>query len=84
MLHLKTPLPVLDLANAHEWRMSHHSASLSNRGVSEGLLRTERSPSSVVRSSALPSPLESAKPGEAPKVTLRLTRWPVLGRIKVA
>lgn len=84
MLHLKMPLPVLDFANAHAWRMSHHSASPSNRGVSEGLLCAERNPSSGVRSSARPLPLDFAEAGKAPKVTLRLTRWPVLGRIKVA
>ena len=90
MLHLSTPLPVLDFANVHACRS--RSCHLANiwRSVPCPLedlitLRVDdlRRINGAV-SVALVSSLEPSRPGDMPKVTLRLTRSPVLGRMRVA
>ena len=57
---------------------------MNNLGASEGFGRAFQPPSSGERSLAAPLPFEAVKPGERPKVTVRLTRWPVLGMITEA
>ena len=90
MLHFITPLPVFDLANAQPCNKEVcHLASILRKVSrplegftiwrSEGLRQI-----SGVRSFAVRFSVEPSKPGESPKVTVRLTLSPVLGRMRVA
>ena len=89
-LHFTTPLPVFDLANAQPCnKEACHLASILRKVLRplEGFtfwrsqdLRLIRG----VRSFVATLSVEPSKPGESPNVTVRLTRSPVLGRMRVA
>ena len=90
MLHFTTPLPVFDLANSQPCNKEVcHLASILLKVLrplegftmwrSEDLCLTNGVRSFVATPSVKPS-----KPGESPNVTVRLTRSPVLGRMRVA
>ena len=89
ILHLSTPLPVFDFANAQPCNSKTCHLASTRWSVPcplEGLtiffeaLRVSRGAYSVAPLLSL----EPSRPAGPPKVTVRLTRSPVLGRMRVA
>ena len=84
MLHLKTPLPVLEFAKAQASFRYTFIASLSLDNKFEPELRGSSLPDLGVGPLGEASPFEPSSPDSGPNVTFLLTRLPVLGSIKVA